>query len=142
MRARRLNANVVSVVGEAPPSRQPGDIEHEAMVYRPSTDELTIQIGPENWMRLAPGKRFASMLAQLMTEVDASEQQRATLPVDARCERCGTPVRTVGVGAELVQLDRAADPNGIYVLIGDERARLLRPMEEPTVPTYSIHRCS
>lgn len=140
-RRKRTEFDMVTVFGETVAQPPPNASATSTMYYDPATDELTVKMWERAWFRISPGQRFAAELAELMTKRAFSEEELATLPDVSRCPACGAHVRPVMINGELWHLDAAPDERGVYLLAGEGAARPLYPMEEPTAPTYAMHRC-
>jgi hypothetical protein len=135
--------DVVTVWGEGGPLKRSGEVLEDGgtLSYHPATDELTIRAGDGAWLRLAPGGRFARELAHLMTVREQNAEELATLPSVQPCPVCRELIRVVAVGDGEIVLDARPNERGIYLLVNDDEARVLAPMEEPAGPVYRSHSC-
>ncbi len=137
--------DVVMVWGEGGPPKRSGEVLEDGgtISYHPGTDELTIRAGDGAWLRLAPGGRFARELAHLMTVREQSAEELAMLPSVQPCPVCRELIRVAAVASldQEVMLDARPNERGVYVLVKDDEARVLAPMEEPAGPVYRSHSC-
>lgn len=145
IRVARQGWDIGLGAGREPVADRPGTIRVDpGLAYDPGLDVLVVEVQPGVQLRIAAGRRFGTALARLMTRVGEEAEAVAERPSDVlACVVCGARIVHADLAGERhgVYLDARPSPHGIYVSTGERAVRMLRPLEEPTGPTYAAHAC-